>query len=252
MAVDPADLANPQVATEPVPTPQPEATEEVVFVDAKGTEPRISHDAAKENLRTYFDKAEVGEDGKKKGWDWYRQEHDHIEKAAKAPGVNASPEVFAGMVAATSPRMRWESNIPAAQRAARLSSDHPEMEDMTEFVAGMDKPGMLRGNLMKAIRIHRGEDIATVLGNKKTYNFHHNLVDPTGTEDMVTQDIWHQRAMLGGRDPSAKEAAYLAKPGYDWSADIVRELATEVSYTPQQVQAIIWTEIKRTWPRGLK
>ena len=251
MAVDPADLANPQVATEPVPETQLPA-EEVVFVDAKGREPRISSDAARANLQKYFDDAEIGDDGKKKGWDWYNREHDHIEKAARAPGVNTSPEKFAGMVAALSPRMKWEQNIPAAQRAARLSSDHPEIEDMSEFVATMDKPGMLRANLMKAIRIHRGEDIPTVLGNKKTYNFHHNLVDPDGTGDMVTIDVWMQRALLGGRNPTGKEEKYLSKPGYEWGADIVRQIAHDLDYTPQQVQAIIWTEVMTKWPKVLK
>ena len=127
MAVDPADLANPQVATEPVPETQLPA-EEVVFVDAKGREPRISSDAARANLQKYFDDAEIGDDGKKKGWDWYNREHDHIEKAARAPGVNTSPEKFAGMVAALSPRMKWEQNIPASPNTHPpylLDSAHP-------------------------------------------------------------------------------------------------------------------------------
>ena len=250
MAVNPADLAEPQVATEAVPDPQLPA-EEVAYYDAKATEPRISHDAAKNNIRKYFDDAEVGEDKKKKGWDWYRQEHEHIAKAAAAPGVNTSPERFAGIVAATSPNNTWSANIATAQRVARLSTDHPD-EDPDEFVPKLEHPGYMKAGVIKGIKIHRGEDLATVLGDKKIYNFHHNLVDPEGTEDMVTMDRWMHRALVGGRETTSKETSYFAKPGYDWGADIVREVASEVGYTPQQLQAIIWTEIKRTWPRGIR
>lgn len=234
------------VVAEPTPAP-----EDVVFMDSRHREPRISSATAEANLRRYFDDAEVDENGKKRGWDWYRTEQEHTARAARAIGVDH--ERFVGMVAATSPRMQWTQNIGVAQKAARFSDDHRDLEGeaLHDYITTVDKPGMLRPSLWKAVRIHRGEPIGEVLGEKKTYNFHHNLIDPTGTEDMVTMDIWMHRALLGGRNPSTKEGSYLTDGGYDWSADIVRKIARDVGYAPQHVQAIIWTEIKRTWPRSI-
>lgn len=224
-----------------VETPQ----EEVVYYDAKGREPRISQKEAEENVRRYFDTAEVDEKGKKKGYDWYKQEHEHVAKAARAAGTD--PETFAAITSVASANNKWENTIPTAQRIVTSSKLHAD-KDVT-FVDDMPDPGYMRAFVKQGWRIHRGEDPATVLGDKKRYNFYHNLADPEGTEDMVTVDRWIHRAILGGRNATNAEKSYFQVGGYDWAADVIRNVAKEVGYTPQELQAIVWVEIIRKTPK---
>jgi hypothetical protein len=132
--------------------------------------------------------------------------------------VNINPaytvEIAATIIAAFSPRVRWETNVRKA----------------LAFTAGMRVRG-LRDHTRKAHLAERiGFDAIPFRTAPKTHSFARNIA---GDMDAVTVDIWMCRAAEIGRDsPTIRQ--------YRAIADAVRTLAAEYNMTPATMQALIW------------
>jgi len=150
---------------------------------------------------------------------WYRQALDSITDTATLYGM--TPDAVAGIVAALSPRMRWEANIADAVR----------------IISGRGQVRALGRNAVKARRILAGEDWRDVLLGPKVRAFAANL---SGDMQEVTVDVWMARALTGGA---------LSEPRSDGDyremARAVRAVAGEYGLPPAVLQAVAWTAVRK-------
>ena len=161
---------------------------------------------------------------------WY--DTARLTAAALAAGTNLSVEQAAGVIAALSPRVRWETNVAAA---ARMISDAGRTKRMPS-VAGYNR------NCEKAWAIANGASPFDVLGGPKVTAFHANIC---GDENAVTIDVWAARAAEGVtnmRAPSGKR--------YTALADAYRMAARARNVSPMVMQATVWVYVRRIFGRG--
>lgn len=182
---------------------------------------------------------------------WYRTAHDQVGERAQAAGV--APDVFAGMVSATSPQCAWETksgrllNIDLAEKAAIAAKANPGMTGKQVAVA-MKSPGMLRTSLANAVDIHNGAPADQVLKGPKTRSFYNNLINPNGTKH-VTIDTHMARALAA--DPKLDNQGikkFTSGKSYEWSADRVRKVAADNNISPADAQSVVWSQWKRENP----
>lgn len=149
---------------------------------------------------------------------WYRRALSDICDIAEVWAL--PPDTVAGIVAALSPRMRWEANLADAVR----------------LIAGVGAVRALGANAAKARRILAGEDWRDVLSGPKVRAFAANL---TGNAQEVTVDVWMARALTGGA---------LSEPRSDGDyremARAVRAVAAEYGHPPANVQAVAWVAVR--------
>ena len=161
-------------------------------------------------------------DERSAGIHWYEDARSVI--ATLADDIGISRFVFAGVVAALSPRIRWNTNLDAATRMCRAAISGEDMP----VVAGFGH------NREIAWSIANGGS-ADLISGPKTRAFFNNLI---GNEYEVTVDVWMLRA-------AGLEVAN--KGNMDNIADSVRRIARYRRLTPAQVQAIIWTVKRDRW-----
>ena len=265
MSIDASELEQTDPSVEPVETTEvveddtPSATEQYpdLYPSADVDPPFLSADDARTNLRTYYESSKAhgtADDDAK----WYDRENKRAETWAAKSGTD--PTRFRAMAAALSPKTPWDKwgrfiNLDLAHEAAVISAQNPKLsaDQLAPHWAG--KQG-LHPNWIKAIRIHRGEDPDTVLGEgPKTHTFFANLEDPEGTRHIPTVDSLMIKAILGGaetRDGDPRIGALnrnsmRAKSGggYGWVQRRIVDVANEVGRTPQELQAIVWQEYRR-------
>ncbi len=208
----------------------------------------IADEQAEANLQSVFDAAK-STPSYKVGMNWYAHSHDLIGQHAKKLGID--PQTFAGMVAATSPQVMWETkggrlvNIELAEKAHRAAQAYPGKSG-TAVAAAIKSPGMLRHSLADAVDIDNGMPVGEALGGPKTRSFYNNLTAVNATQD-VTIDTHMVHALAGQNHLSNTELqAYARGAHYSWSADRVRAIAAKNHITPAQAQAIIWDQTTRT------
>ncbi len=177
--------------------------------------------------------------------DWYADQHDAIGTWAATKDVD--PQTFAAMVAATSPRMMWETktgrkvNLEAAAKAVDVARAYPHLSG-DEAARTVASPGMLRNSLANAVDIYHGAPADTVLRGPKVRNFYNNLTYVNSTPG-VTIDTHLVRAAVGDPHLGDKEVAkYTTGAAYNWTADRVRHVASRNGLSPAEAQAAIWTE----------
>jgi hypothetical protein len=111
--------------------------------------------------------------------------------------------------------------------------------------------GVMVGNFAKAIEISRGKNPNNpeVLSGSKVRSFWDNIVNP-GTSRSVTIDTHMLRAMLNKPNMTEKQAQHLISgPGrYEVLAQSVRVAARKAGVTPNQLQAIVWTQWRDEHP----
>jgi hypothetical protein len=163
---------------------------------------------------------------------WY--ETARITAAALAAGTNISAEQAAGVIAALSPRVRWENNVRSA--AEIISAARRDPDEKPPSVAGFYR------NVEKAWRIATGWAPENVLGGPKVTNFYRNIC---GDEDSVTVDVWSARLAEGYSDPRAPQGKRYAK-----IADAFRMAADARNVSPMVMQATTWVFIRRTYGIG--
>lgn len=173
-------------------------------------------------------------DSVRNGLTWYFRAHDF----ARVVGGGRSHHVArnAGIIAALSPMNEWENN---KRKAAQLISQRGRV------VIGEDgKNGIgLSANVVKAVRIYRGEDPMDVLKGDKVTAFYRTILDPTGDIEPVIDR--HAFDIAVGRRTDDKTRGMLDRKGvYTQFANVYREAASLAGIGSAQMQAITWVAWK--------
>lgn len=176
------------------------------------------------NLFNYYHQA--NDKQKADGLAWYDIAHQSCKDVAAK--YNLPLTIVTGIVAALSPRMRWEDNIKYAEH----------------FINGLDIP-VFKANLLKAERILAGNDPLDVLGGPKTRAFYQNLSDPT-CNSVACIDSWMLRAAYSNLNLAGNVTAY----EYTTIENAVKVIAKQIGLLPLQVQAIIWVAVRDGYKPG--
>jgi hypothetical protein len=158
---------------------------------------------------------------------WYPIAHQFCVDLAKEYGC--SLRASTGVVAALSPRNRWENNMSDATNIIRY------------YLGGPDIPVHTYGrNRSKALDILKGGDPNLVLGGNKVRSFYLNILNPND-ESIVTIDshaynVWQGAREVGvivtDKDYKAASLDYIA---------VAKHLGTK----PLHAQAVVWVTFRR-------
>ncbi len=182
------------------------------------------------NILRVYHKAGSGEIDA--GLRWYLFAH---EEAIRLSGLSASPifdtpDAAAGIIAAVSPGLRWESNIAAAECIIR-----------GEELNGLGVRWYR--NVVKAKRILEGEQPAIVLKGNKVRAFWHNILYPLTSESVCIDG--HAFAIWAGKRIMLDEVPSLTSKRYTAIESDYRAVANMVGIRPSQLQAITWCVWRR-------
>lgn len=161
---------------------------------------------------------------------WY--DTARLTASALAAGTNLSVNHAAGVIAALSPRVRWETNVAAASTMISAAGRTKQMPS----VAGYNR------NCEKAWAIANGAEPSHILGGPKVTAFYANIC---GDENAVTIDVWAARAAEGASNMRAPSGSR-----YTNLADAYRMAARARNVSPMVMQATVWVYIRRTYGRG--
>jgi hypothetical protein len=187
---------------------------------------------------------------------WYFEANAFAAELAAKHSV--SIEIASGVISAVSPRMPWLRNKKVADAILGEFRNYSELSAMD----AAKQIGMaLSANVSMAIRIARGEDIATTLTGIKRRSFFNNIVDPANS-DSVTVDTWMLMAFVNttGTD-KATALKYITAceksldgtgSGYYTISEAVREAAQSMNLTPSQTQAVYWVAVSGSFDGGRK
>jgi hypothetical protein len=153
---------------------------------------------------------------------WYRNVHIMTVKLAKR--YNRPLFQVAGIVAALSPRNKFERNMADAESILR---DGPAAVVAT---FGANK----RKALCILAAVEYG-DVMDILKGNKVRAFYSNIFHP-GNDKEVTIDVWMKRLM--GVDGS------LSDQKYKDMAFAVRTIAQQLRLSPKGLQAVTWIEAR--------
>lgn len=196
------------------------------------------------------------------GMNWYGNVHDAARKAASEAGK--STRQAAGVAAAVSPNMNWETNnIDAFHDIDRLTPEHwamihasaaqgsrsPEVKSMITEVAPSIAPATDKA-IVKAHRIwHGGEDPEAVLDRTKapkTNTFFRNINEPHVNHG-ATVDGRHADLVVDAMRPWTMKrgigSAGLKRGGrsrYERYSDATSAAAHREGILPHQLQAVDW------------
>ena len=180
---------------------------------------------------------------------WYPQAHKYAESLGKKHGL--STEQAAGVISALSPRTKWPRNKVLAEH---VLTEYKKYEGLSPVDAAHRIGGGLSANIAAAVRIARGEDVSTTLTGVKRRSFYNNILVPGKTDD-VTVDQWMQEvaSRVSKRKMTVDDALDFtnahktvtngAGAGYISIADAVRAVAKRNGLSPDELQAIYWTEV---------
>jgi hypothetical protein len=190
---------------------------------------------------------------------WYPSVHDAVSKAVSGGFLsNASDPHLSGsgLVAAVSPNMDWEeSNIHALDELKRLKPH--QWDDIInnrpgarEHVKGLSVSRAPTHALITAGRLIQGEDPEAVMHGPKTYNFMHNIHDPSDprflTVDGRAYDVATNR--LRPWESGRGIDSFRTKTGkvtrYEHMQNIYTAVANAMGLLPSESQAISWVHMK--------
>ena len=206
------------------------------------------------------------------GQTWYQEVHDLCREWEEELGV--SPALSASVIAATSPKQSWKSNLTVAHRIL-VEWKRDDFGGRDTKAAGAALYPNANGEMVQfcmtapatqAIAILRsGDPDGTVTGPKRR-SFVNNITDPDDAYD-VTNDgwmsgmVWRMHSATGVRkkhcdqwlghhwkEPRKKGQKGKGKDmpgmaGYVILAEAVRRVARDRHLLPQQVQAIYWLAV---------
>lgn len=156
------------------------------------------------------------------GMAWYTEANKF------AQSLHTDVRKAAGVIAALSPRQRWETNKKGAEKVFKALRNH---SSIMPNVAGVYL------NAEKAWRIANGEDPEIVLISSdpnryfKVRRFFSNIL---GEENLVTIDTWTALAAMDNPPDSVRGRLYL---------DIEKrfqKMADKLKIPPRELQAICW------------
>lgn len=200
------------------------------------------------------------------GEQWYPRVNEAVGKGVRE-GRNflssqANPELAgAGLVAAVSPNMDWESNnIDALGEMARMNTRqwdavmHGTPQEHSDAVRGLSISASSRPNLQKAGRLVQGEDPEVVLSRQtapKTNSFMRNIYDPAGSSNVTVDgrafDTLVNRALPWEQGRGISSAANVSgsPTRYEQAESIMRNVASEHGLSPSAGQAVAWESVKQ-------
>jgi len=161
------------------------------------------------------------------GMAWYPTAHtDALSVNPRGRGVSRIVKA-AGVIAALSPMMNWDSNVAQARIAFR---------EGTAMGLGLDN------NCVKATRILYGEHPLDVLGGDKVRAFYNTIVDPRGFDVPVIDR--HAFDVAVGEVTDEKRRGILGRKGvYNLFGQAYIDAAKATGISASQMQAITWV----TW-----
>lgn len=141
----------------------------------------------------------------------------------------------AGVIAALSPRLRWDKNVAYSRLAYSLKGY--DITDVSNYIP------TLGNSRVKALRMVNGEHVSDVIGKGlKTRAFWHNILNPyTSNEVTVDKHAFNiANGERSGYDVTITDKAYRE------IADMYREAAYIAGIAPLHMQAITWV----AWRNG--
>jgi hypothetical protein len=167
------------------------------------------------------------------GMAWYDEAHKLACDLAQRFGV--SLDVAAGVIAALSPRSRWERNVQDAENviAAHVQGTDPVQVSCSTF----------HRNKERAIQILAAGARHGILSGDKVNAFADCIEDPDG--DAVTVDSHAYNAWVGERIVTNGSGLRVTPRRFRECAADYRKVAGLYHIKPHQAQAIIWLVWKR-------
>lgn len=189
-----------------------------------------------ENLLKTFSRAsqETINEGKM----WYRAANLFATSLSQRFGVTV--EQAAGVIACLSPAAKWERNLEDAENLikAYYHRGYIGAKPVVVTTYGNQKE--------KALGVLAGRHELTPKTGRKTFNFMHNIIDPTNP-DFVTIDRHAWRVLTGEQNAGAVQ---INPRQYSLAELVYKTLARQVNLVPCELQAIAWTQYKKENSNG--
>lgn len=174
---------------------------------------------------------------------WYWSANSMVRDLAAKHGIDFN--VCAAIVAALSPRIRWQNargdiypNLDAADNLITGFCHHKAKAKVFANVAGFNH------NKVKAWAILRSGNISILSGPKVTA-FYHNIVNPDNDEH-VTIDSWMFAVAYGLSFTAAKEDYSPTKKQREIILQALRNVAAQYAISTIDLQAIVWQWAKES------
>ena len=145
---------------------------------------------------------------------WYNEAHDIAKSMSNLSGLTI--EKCASVIAAFSPRERWNTNVKYANM----------------FINGGTPPTLTNNINMAYAAMSLGFD---ALNGRKTNAFARNIA---GDKDAVTIDVWMIRAAGMDANKGVNDTEYRIL------SEVVKELAANRNMYPATAQALIWIIVR--------
>ena len=175
-----------------------------------------------DNILSTFDRATAAEIDAGKSW--------YLAANALAWEIDPMrPYNGAGVIAALSPRLRWDKNEAYARLAYSLKGY--DISEVANYIP------TLNNSRTKALRMVNGEHVSAVLGKGlKTNAFWDNILNPY-TSEAVTVD---KHAFDIANGVRTGYSTVITDKAYREVANLYREAAHIVGIAPLHMQAITW------------
>ena len=180
--------------------------------------------ATVDNILSTFDRATAAEIDAGKSW--------YLAANALAWEIDPMrPFNGAGVIAALSPRLRWDKNEAYARLAYSLKGY--AITEVANYIP------TLNNSRIKALRMVNGEHVSNVLGKGlKTNAFWDNILNPY-TSEAVTVD---KHAFDIANGVRTGYSTVITDKAYREIASLYREAAHIVGIAPLHMQAICWVQ----------
>ena len=171
---------------------------------------------------------------------WYTVANEDVRRLATKHSIAFN--TCAAIVAALSPRIRWETkngkktNLNAADTLITGYRHHDAKASVFSRVAGFDR------NKRKAWDILRSGD-PTLLSGDKVTSFYRNIVDPDDDSN-ITVDSWIISIALGLPINTAKNNYIATSKLYSIIRTAILEVASYFGVSGTDLQATIWQNVK--------
>lgn len=158
------------------------------------------------------------------GRNWYPKAHDHAVRIG-----SGNVEKGAGILAALSPAMDWDSNVQGGYHIAKTGSPfHLQTAD----------------NNTKALRILSGEHPLDVLGGHKVTSFYHNILNPDAPHEVTIDRHAHDIAIakpFGQKSDTKPNLGLSAQGRYEHFKNAYLTASEQSGIKiPNQLQAMTW------------
>lgn len=158
----------------------------------------------------------------REGLSWYLDAHNFATILAANFGSNVT--TAAGVIAALSPMMGWETNKKQATKA---------FQNGTAAGCGLTR------NCAKADFIMAGNDPLAILSGNKVRAFYSTILDPHGIYAPVIDR--HAYDIAVGQVTNDKARSALSRKGeYERFAEVYIDAARVAGISPAQMQAVTW------------